>query len=282
MFYLRPGVHQDGRYLDVNPSWERSAGWSRAEALGRTSTELGLWPSADERNHWLQSFRDKGRSSSQPLRIRNRAGEIRYFLANAERLDFDGHDAIFAAYVDITDQRDALVPGRGRRLELGEQLLADVGEPGRRLLAQELDDQGQIARQRLVFGEQVGEGLVEGPRDLAEHHHRHIALGALEARQVGQRDARLLGQVLARHAALAAEEADVARQGGEQAGRLLVEAGQLGAPVHHRGQATLGRLEQDAHPGGAEVDGGILWCVTELVSKAQLDKAVSIVKEVLK
>ena len=34
--------------------------------------------------------------------------------------------------------------------------------------------------------------------------------------------------------------------------------------------------------GGAEVDGGILWCVTELVSKAQLDKAVSIVKEVLK
>ena len=34
--------------------------------------------------------------------------------------------------------------------------------------------------------------------------------------------------------------------------------------------------------GGAEVDGGILWCVTELVSKAQLDKAVSVVKEVLK
>ena len=33
--------------------------------------------------------------------------------------------------------------------------------------------------------------------------------------------------------------------------------------------------------GGAEVDGGILWCVTELVSKSQLDKAVAIVKEVL-
>lgn len=33
--------------------------------------------------------------------------------------------------------------------------------------------------------------------------------------------------------------------------------------------------------GGQAVDGGILWCVTELVSKAQLDKAVAIVKEVL-
>lgn len=33
--------------------------------------------------------------------------------------------------------------------------------------------------------------------------------------------------------------------------------------------------------GGAEVDGGILWCVTELVSREQLDKAVAIVKEAL-
>ena len=33
--------------------------------------------------------------------------------------------------------------------------------------------------------------------------------------------------------------------------------------------------------GGAEIDGGILWCVTELVSKEKLDETVSIVKEVL-
>ena len=33
--------------------------------------------------------------------------------------------------------------------------------------------------------------------------------------------------------------------------------------------------------GGLEVEGGILWCATEKVSKAQLDKAVAIVKEVL-
>ena len=33
--------------------------------------------------------------------------------------------------------------------------------------------------------------------------------------------------------------------------------------------------------GGAEVEDGILWCVTETVSKAQLDKAVAVIKEVL-
>ena len=43
----------------------------------------------------------------------------------------------------------------------------------------------------------------------------------------------------------------------------------------------LDALETEGILGGAEVEGGILWCVTELVSKAQLDKAVAIVKEVL-
>ncbi len=43
----------------------------------------------------------------------------------------------------------------------------------------------------------------------------------------------------------------------------------------------LDALAAEGILGGAEVDGGILWCVTELVSKAQLDRAVQIVKEVL-
>ena len=43
----------------------------------------------------------------------------------------------------------------------------------------------------------------------------------------------------------------------------------------------LDALEAEGILGGQPVDGGILWCVTELVSKAQLDKVVSIVKEVL-
>ena len=42
----------------------------------------------------------------------------------------------------------------------------------------------------------------------------------------------------------------------------------------------LDALEAEGILGGAEVEGGILWCVTELVSKAQLDRAVAIVKEV--
>lgn len=46
-------------------------------------------------------------------------------------------------------------------------------------------------------------------------------------------------------------------------------------------ERILGALAAQGILGGEPVDGGILWCVTELVSKEQLDKAVAIVKEVL-
>ncbi len=44
---------------------------------------------------------------------------------------------------------------------------------------------------------------------------------------------------------------------------------------------VLTALENADILGGLPVDGGILWCATEKVSRAQLDKAVAIVKEVL-
>ena len=44
---------------------------------------------------------------------------------------------------------------------------------------------------------------------------------------------------------------------------------------------ALRALEDAGILGGLEVDGGVLWCATEKVSKSELDRAVAIVKEVL-
>ena len=43
---------------------------------------------------------------------------------------------------------------------------------------------------------------------------------------------------------------------------------------------VLKALEENGILGGLPVEGGVLWCATEKVTKAQLDKAVAIVKEV--
>lgn len=91
-------------------------------------------------------------------------------------------------------------------------------------------------------------------------------------------------------------------EGMQQAARLCVskahyfasELEKIGCKLKYQGEffhefvteATdskkiLDALDAAGILGGQAVDGGILWCVTELVSKAQLDRAVAIVKEVL-
>ena len=48
-----------------------------------------------------------------------------------------------------------------------------------------------------------------------------------------------------------------------------------------RQEEVLAALEQAGILGGLPVEGGVLWCATEKQSRAELDKAVAIVKEVL-
>jgi glycine dehydrogenase subunit 1 len=46
-------------------------------------------------------------------------------------------------------------------------------------------------------------------------------------------------------------------------------------------EEVLAALEQAGILGGLPIEGGVLWCATEKQSKAELDKAIAIVKEVL-
>ena len=48
-----------------------------------------------------------------------------------------------------------------------------------------------------------------------------------------------------------------------------------------KAEEVLSALEEAGILGGLPVEGGVLWCATEKISKEQLDKAVSVVKEVL-
>ena len=47
-----------------------------------------------------------------------------------------------------------------------------------------------------------------------------------------------------------------------------------------RADEALKALEDAGILGGLPVEGGVVWCATEKVSKADLDRAIAIVKEV--
>ena len=40
---------KDGRYVDVNESFTKALGWSRADVIGRTATDIGFWKDSDFR-----------------------------------------------------------------------------------------------------------------------------------------------------------------------------------------------------------------------------------------
>ena len=54
---------ESGRILDVNDAWTRATGLSRAECVGRTALELGIWANAAEREACVAKVRSDGRVS---------------------------------------------------------------------------------------------------------------------------------------------------------------------------------------------------------------------------
>lgn len=111
-FYLNPvpvsiSLLADGTYYDLNPAWERISGWRKEEVIGRSSIEIGIWPDLAERDAWVAEFHAEGRLSNRLTRFRLRDGKIRFFLASAEIIQYEGKRCIFSAFVDVTERRDA-------------------------------------------------------------------------------------------------------------------------------------------------------------------------------
>lgn len=64
----------DGTYIDVNPGFEMWSGYSREEAVGRSSVALGLWPSAEDRSRFVRELRRSGSCHGFISRMRRRGG----------------------------------------------------------------------------------------------------------------------------------------------------------------------------------------------------------------
>lgn len=95
----------DGRLVQVNRGFEQVTGWTRAEAVGRTTIELGLLVPS-ERERLLQAVQaGQGQVCNLDLEIRGRQGQVLQTLYSANVIHHDGEDYLLAVVRDVTEER---------------------------------------------------------------------------------------------------------------------------------------------------------------------------------
>ncbi len=95
----------DGRFIDVNDAFLRLFSRDRAEILGRSGKDLGLWVNEAERARYWTRLRDSGRVGGFECQLNAGNGRIRDCVISAERIDVSGEPCVLAVTRDITEQK---------------------------------------------------------------------------------------------------------------------------------------------------------------------------------
>ncbi len=88
----------DGQYIDVNRNWEPLSGFSREEALGRTSTDLNLWVNIEERSQMIAHILEDGEVRNMIMSFRHKDGHVfKCRVAGSKFETCDGHYLLLSA-----------------------------------------------------------------------------------------------------------------------------------------------------------------------------------------
>lgn len=96
-----------GRFIEVNESYCRIMGHASQDVVGRTSVELGVWGSGEERREMFRTLFDGGVLRNFEMQVRARDGEAKTVLVNAELIELNGQRCVLSLIEDITDRKRA-------------------------------------------------------------------------------------------------------------------------------------------------------------------------------
>ncbi|MFZ2908911.1 MAG: PAS domain S-box protein, partial [Candidatus Desulfobacillus denitrificans] len=165
----------DGQFLDVNEAWCRLHGWTREEALGRTSVELGTWTDPRQRESWRQAMLEHGHTGSLELRFRTKDGKSIDVLISAELIELEGKMCALVMATDLTERKrteEALRQSEARFATLfrsnPEAIMLTTPEQGRILDVNDAFERvSGWARDEVVGRSSVELGFWAEPRDRA-------------------------------------------------------------------------------------------------------------------
>lgn len=155
---------EDGRFLEINASYEHNFGWSRADLIGKTSLEIGFWSNQAAREAWLTKISRQQRVVDYETIWRHKSGSRHHVILSSQIIDLNGQRCILTYVSDISARR---------RAEADLRLAAAAFESQEGMVI--TDAQGIILRVNRAFIDSTGysaeEVLGQTPRILRSGRH---------------------------------------------------------------------------------------------------------------
>ncbi len=112
---------KDGRYIDVNETFEQQTGWCRDEVIGKSPSDINLWVDPHQRSLFIKQLLAEGNVRDLEVRIRRKDGQIRTTLGSAELIEVNAKPCALSVIADITERKlaEAALANVSRKLIRG-------------------------------------------------------------------------------------------------------------------------------------------------------------------
>ncbi|TGK01417.1 PAS domain S-box protein [Leptospira langatensis] len=98
---------EDGRYIDINDGFTRLMGYTREEAIGKTSIELGIWADPKDRDHFKEQIAKEGFLYNEETLFRAKDGRIFTVEFSTRFAMIDGEARMINMVKDISERKEA-------------------------------------------------------------------------------------------------------------------------------------------------------------------------------
>ena len=96
---------KDHRYIEINETFERITGWSRAEIMGHTALDVGIWMDPAQRIEFINRLLAEGTVRDLEVSYRARDGQLRTGLTSAELIEINGEPCALSVVADISEAK---------------------------------------------------------------------------------------------------------------------------------------------------------------------------------
>ena len=97
----------DGMYVSINEGFTNIMGYTESESIGRTSLEMNIWFTPEDREYMVKEVEANGRIKNFETKFLTKDGSIVFGLLSASLINLDGVPHILTVVRDVTIRKKA-------------------------------------------------------------------------------------------------------------------------------------------------------------------------------